>query len=143
MTSNRAYKLRFDMEDWDGNTRYAEYATFRVTSEADNYRLLLGSYSGTASIDQAADKDLGLLYHNNTQFSTYDRDNDLASFECVYQSVCGGFWYNDCHRVTPTNRRCTAARPTGCYDWCDGLIWYAWHGEEYSLKAMKMMFRPA
>ena len=73
LTSNRAYKLRFNLEDWDGNTTYAEYSSFRVTSEADNYRLLLGDYSGTASDDQAQDEAEGFLYHNNMQFSTYDR----------------------------------------------------------------------
>ena len=40
--------LRVDLEDFDGDTRYAEYTTFKVADEADNYRLLIGGYSGTA-----------------------------------------------------------------------------------------------
>ena len=40
--------LRVDMEDFDGNIKYAEYTTFQVADEADKYRILIGGYSGTA-----------------------------------------------------------------------------------------------
>ena len=40
--------LRVDLEDFEGNIRYAEYTTFKVADEADKYRLLIGGYSGTA-----------------------------------------------------------------------------------------------
>ena len=40
--------LRVDLEDFDGDIRYAEYMTFKVAYEADNYRLLIARYSGTA-----------------------------------------------------------------------------------------------
>ena len=40
--------LRVDLEDFDGDIRYAEYTTFKVADEADKYRLLIGGYSGTA-----------------------------------------------------------------------------------------------
>ena len=40
--------LRVDLEDFDGDTRYAEYTTFDVADEGDKYRLLIGGYSGTA-----------------------------------------------------------------------------------------------
>ena len=39
-------KLRVDLEDFEGNTAYAEYNTFGVMSENDKYKLTLGSYSG-------------------------------------------------------------------------------------------------
>ena len=38
--------LRVDLEDFEGNTTYAEYNTFDVKSENDKYRLVRGSYSG-------------------------------------------------------------------------------------------------
>ena len=37
--------LRVDLEDFGGNTRYAEYNMFDVTSENDKCKLNLGSYS--------------------------------------------------------------------------------------------------
>ncbi|CAH3132797.1 unnamed protein product [Pocillopora meandrina] len=37
--------LRVDLEDFEGNTAYAEYKIFGVMSEKDKYKLILGSYS--------------------------------------------------------------------------------------------------
>ena len=39
-------RLRVDLEDFEGNTSYAEYHTFGVMSESDKYKLILGNYSG-------------------------------------------------------------------------------------------------
>ena len=39
-------KLRVDLEDTTGNTVYAEYDMFAVTSERTKYQLSLGAYSG-------------------------------------------------------------------------------------------------
>jgi len=39
--------MRVDLEDFDGDIRYAEYTSFKVADEADKYRLLVGGYSGT------------------------------------------------------------------------------------------------
>jgi len=40
--------LRVDMSDWEGKNAYAEYSTFRVSSEASFYTLTVRGYSGTA-----------------------------------------------------------------------------------------------
>ena len=40
--------LRVDLEDFEGNITYAEYNTFKVAHAADNYRLTLEEYNGTA-----------------------------------------------------------------------------------------------
>ena len=40
--------LRVDLEDFDGNTAYAEYTTFKVANEADKYLILVEGYRGTA-----------------------------------------------------------------------------------------------
>lgn len=40
--------LRVDLEDFEGDIRHAEYNKFTVAGEADNYRLLIGGYNGTA-----------------------------------------------------------------------------------------------
>ena len=47
LTAADVVLLRVDLEDFDGDTRYAEYTTFRVANEGDKYRLLIGGYSGT------------------------------------------------------------------------------------------------
>ena len=48
ITSNKRYELRVDMEDYEGEKRYATYSRFALASEDDNYRLKLGSYCDTA-----------------------------------------------------------------------------------------------
>lgn len=50
LTSNRNYKLRIELEDFDGDKRFAEYAQFTVGSATDNYRLNISGYSGTAGM---------------------------------------------------------------------------------------------
>ena len=48
LTASDDVKLRVDLEDYDGNIKYAEYSTFKVADEGDKYRLSIGEYSGTA-----------------------------------------------------------------------------------------------
>ena len=136
LTNSRAYKLRFDLEDWNGNTAYAEYSSFVIEPESDNYRLRLGDYSGTASSDQTVDESNGFLYHHDNQFSTRDRS---VSQSCVVNNAMAGFWYGYCSTVTPTGAYCpTDTCPAGV----NGIIWQGWHGQN-SLRALTMMMRPA
>ena len=48
VTAQKQYKLRIDLEDFEGATRYAVYSNFTVSDELHNYRLSFGAYSGTA-----------------------------------------------------------------------------------------------
>jgi len=91
LTANNSYKLKFDLQSRTNNNNWfhAEYSTFRVLTEADNYKLQVAGYSGNAGYD-------AFDYHNGMMFSTYDRDNDLSSsYHCAARSG-GGFWYIDC-----------------------------------------------
>ena len=45
LTSDYNSMLRVDLEDFEGNTAYAEYNMFGVRSENEKYKLNLGSYS--------------------------------------------------------------------------------------------------
>ncbi|KAK3722857.1 hypothetical protein QZH41_020438, partial [Actinostola sp. cb2023] len=75
LTSQGSYRLRVDMEDFEGNTTYAEYDSFNVADEADNYRLTIGAYTGNAGDS--------LRRQNNSCFTTKDRDNDEHSNNCA------------------------------------------------------------
>ena len=104
LTANGKYKLKFDLQSRkNGNWYYAEYSTFRVLSEANNYKLQVGGYSGNAGFDA-----FGL--HNGQQFSTFDRDNDLWSYNCAL--IGGGFWWRDCGLC-----RVNGARSHGYFLW--------------------------
>jgi len=49
LTSDKRQRLRVDVADFAGNTRYAEYDNFTVGSADEKYRLdSLGNYTGTA-----------------------------------------------------------------------------------------------
>ena len=59
LTAMGKYKLKFDLQSRNtSNWYYAEYSTFRVLSEADNYKLQVGGYSGNANYDAFG-------FHNN------------------------------------------------------------------------------
>ena len=46
LTSHIKNKLRVELEDFNGNTAYAEYDFFTVSNETYKYKLGLGMYSG-------------------------------------------------------------------------------------------------
>ena len=76
LTNQSNNEIRFDLEDWDGNTKYAVYDYFSISDESDNYRLSLGSYTKGTAGDSFG-------YQNNMQFSTWDADHDEYSGNCA------------------------------------------------------------
>ncbi|CAH2006017.1 unnamed protein product [Acanthoscelides obtectus] len=48
LTNNEEYSLRVELEDFEGNKRYAQYAHFKIYSEADYYKLEIDGYEGNA-----------------------------------------------------------------------------------------------
>ena len=50
LTSQTKNKLRGELEDFEGNTAYAEYNTFAVADEADNYTLSVAGYTGNYNV---------------------------------------------------------------------------------------------
>ena len=85
LTSARSYKVRFDMKMKDGTAKYAEYASFEVDSEANNFTLSLDAYSGDAG------DDFNLQPQNGMMFTTKDRNNDKWSYGNCPQLHGGGF----------------------------------------------------
>ena len=68
LTNRPTTALRVDLEDFDGNTRYANYSTFKVLDSSRKYQLNIAGYSGDAGD--------GFTYHNGYNFTTRDQDND-------------------------------------------------------------------
>ena len=110
LTADNRYKLKFDLQqNGTGNRYYAEYSTFRVSSEAYYYKLEVGGFSGNAGRDTFS-------YNNGQKFSTFDRDNDsLPSLNCAV-SRGGGFWHKHC-----ASSGVNSARSTGHFYW-EGLL---------------------
>ncbi|KAG7259352.1 hypothetical protein CRUP_032802 [Coryphaenoides rupestris] len=124
--------LRIEMEasDWEGETRFAEYSHFSLSNELNSYKLFLANYSGNAGDS--------LRYHNNTNFSTKNKDNDKCVDDCAALRK-GGYWYNCC---TDSNLNGVFYRRGLHTKSTDGMTWYGWHGPNYSMKKVEMKIRP-
>ncbi|XP_078578115.1 uncharacterized protein LOC144863027 [Branchiostoma floridae x Branchiostoma japonicum] len=124
----KVYQLRVDMEDVEGNTAYAAYSTFAISPESQNYKLHIGTYSGTAGDS--------LSYHDGRPFSTKDRDNDVYSSSCALEYK-GAWWYGDCHNSNLNGLYHLGTHEIGA----EGVNWKHWKGHYYSLKRTEMKIR--
>uniref|UniRef100_U5ET44 Putative ficolin n=1 Tax=Corethrella appendiculata TaxID=1370023 RepID=U5ET44_9DIPT len=123
-------ELRIELENFGGQKTWAEYKTFRIDSEKFNYNLNIGDYSGNASDS--------MRYHNNLDFSTFDRRHDKSgtNYSCAL-SYGSGWWFDNCcesnlNGIYFNNPKGHKYR---------GILWESWLGD-YSLKSSKMMIRP-
>ncbi|XP_078701708.1 angiopoietin-related protein 7-like [Branchiostoma floridae x Branchiostoma belcheri] len=133
------------MMDWDGNKRYAEYNTFRVSGESEQYRLTISGYSGTAGdtiTDSYSIKRGGSWQTSGQMFSTVDRDNDGHIFRsCSQRYGQGGGWYRNGCGGAKLNGRYLGNCGNSCPH-AQGVTWYDWRGHSYSLKSVSMKIRP-
>uniref|UniRef100_A0A3Q0T1V1 Fibrinogen-like protein 1 n=1 Tax=Amphilophus citrinellus TaxID=61819 RepID=A0A3Q0T1V1_AMPCI len=142
ITEQGNYTLRINLEDFDGNQRYAEYKNFRVADEKDHYRLSFGAYLGTAGDALSGSYQAGVsewASHQGIKFSTYDQDNDNYNGNCAKEDK-GGWWFNKCHSAHLNGKYYPNGHYSSVTD--DGVIWYTWRGWWYSLKTSIMKLRP-
>ncbi|XP_066020537.1 microfibril-associated glycoprotein 4-like [Pocillopora verrucosa] len=130
LTSDNNSMLRVDLEDFEGNTRYAEYNMFGVMSEKDKYKLLLGSYSGNSGDS--------LAYHRGLPFTTRDQDNDNKGGQNCAIQFKGAWWYNTCHKANLNGFYFPGSHASDS----SGVHWIDWKGYRYSLKRTEMKIRP-
>ena len=128
LTASRPSSLRVELEDWSGSKAYAKYDKFKIGDEQAQYRLEVGSYSGTAG-DSLAE-------HNNMEFSTKDRDNDGYGDGNCAEGWTGAWWYNSCH---PSNLN---GQYLGDKNGFKGAMWADFRGT-LSLKFTEMKLRPS
>ncbi|XP_041377213.1 ryncolin-1-like [Gigantopelta aegis] len=129
ITSQGVYDLRIDLEDMEGNTRFALYKNFSLASEQDSFRPSLGEYSGNAGNS--------LAVHNGQKFTAKDRDLDISLGNCA-QKFKGAWWYKNC-MVSNLNGQYLAGNHSS---FGDGVNWNGWLGKRYSLKRTVMKIRP-
>ncbi|XP_071446519.1 uncharacterized protein [Hetaerina americana] len=133
LTNNEEYTLRVELEDFEGNKRYAQYSHFKIYSEAEYYKLEIDGYEGNAG-DSLNDPWYG---SNNSPFSTYNRDNDRSSLNCA-SMLKGGWWWKSCGRglngLYLNDPQDLTAR--------QGIVWFRWRGWDYTLKRASMMIKP-
>ncbi|PFX13305.1 Techylectin-5B [Stylophora pistillata] len=132
LTQSADITVRIDMEDYDSDRRFAEYTTFSVADEDDNYRVTIDGYRG----------DVGdsLVLHSksirNMSFTIREWDNDFAKDANCALRYKSGWWYSNCHAVNPN----------GLYQGgrqAQGITRKSFRGQSYSLKQIEIKLRPA
>ncbi|CAG2223136.1 unnamed protein product [Mytilus edulis] len=139
MTSLRNYKLRVELEAFDGKLKYAEYGKFSVGDKGSNFKLTIDDYTGNLGD--------AMYYNNNMMFSTSDKDNDQRDTTCV----SGGAWQGGCC-FNGEGPQCSLCNLNGKYLNEDqikvktglykGIVWKTLEGKWYSFKSSKMTIYP-
>ncbi|XP_071173290.1 fibrinogen-like protein 1 [Mytilus edulis] len=135
--NGKSYSLRFDLEDWYGERRYAQYETFSIADESAEYQLTLAGYSGDAG-DSMLDS-YQPLNLNGQRFSTKDRDNDDddTGGQCALTQK-GGWWYKWCTYSNPNGLYFLGTEPDH-----SGIYWYTWNASIpfYRMKSVTMKIK--
>lgn len=113
LTNQKPYTLRVELQLWDGSEFWAEYGSFRLEPEDQNYRLRIGNYSGNAG-DSMRD-------HNGKAFTTMDSDNDDFDFGNCAQMNKGAWWYNECQDSNLNGRYKVNCSLPNCNRWFKDL----------------------
>ncbi|CAG2237648.1 unnamed protein product [Mytilus edulis] len=132
ITDQGLYKVRFDLEDYSGNTAYAIYDKFNVGVEGTEYLLSISDYHGTAGDSM---KDSAGQPMNGMKFTTRDKDNDIEyhNTNCAVRKK-GGWWYASC----------TYSNINGIYkeeESADSNHWYTFDVRK-GLRKTKIMTKP-
>ncbi|XP_078357384.1 microfibril-associated glycoprotein 4-like [Oculina patagonica] len=127
LVSSRSYELRVDLEDWEGNTAYANYAVFKIDGRSTQYSLRVDGYSGTAGDSLSSANGMG--------FSTKDSDHDGNDTANCAEVSKAGWWFSNCYQALLTGPY--SHTPQGG----NGIIWKDWKGFNYSLKSCEMKMR--
>ncbi|CAG2245004.1 Angiopoietin-related protein 1,Ficolin-1-A,Ryncolin-1,Fibrinogen C domain-containing protein 1,Tenascin-N,Angiopoietin-related protein 7,Angiopoietin-related protein 6,Ficolin-3,Fibrinogen C domain-containing protein 1-B,Fibroleukin,Fibrinogen-like protein 1,Ficolin-1,Ficolin-1-B,Angiopoietin-4,Tenascin-R,Ryncolin-2,Techylectin-5B,Fibrinogen C domain-containing protein 1-A,Microfibril-associated glycoprotein 4,Fibrinogen-like protein A,Ryncolin-3,Tenascin-X,Ficolin-2,Fibrinogen alpha chain,Tenascin,Angiopo len=127
LSTQANYRLIVILEDWENETRYAVYDSFRVGDENSFYFMTVQGYSGDAGDSMAV--------HNGHRFSTYDKDNDMdESMNCA-KDYKGGWWYYSCFHAN-LNALYTGQLAPGTGQ---VVAWDQFRGSDYSLRRSVMM----
>ncbi|XP_035698399.1 uncharacterized protein LOC118431370 [Branchiostoma floridae] len=133
--------LQVELEDFDGERRFARYNTFLVGDASGNYTVSISGHTGNAGDSLTSTGNDGRDNINLRMFSTIDRDNDRNGGHCAslysqggYPVSCGQSFLNgkyNCHLSS-----------VSCGD-SQGVVWSSWGGRSYFLKKITIMIRPA
>ncbi|XP_022303592.2 angiopoietin-1-like [Crassostrea virginica] len=89
LTKDGKQMLRIDLQKFSREKAHAMYSSFYVESEANKYRLKLGTFNGTKGLGDS------LARSNGAYFSTLDADNDNKDGSCA-KEYKSGWWHNNC-----------------------------------------------
>ncbi|CAH1242919.1 PTPRA [Branchiostoma lanceolatum] len=139
LTTAKSNILRIELEDFNGEMRYAQYGTFSVGDSSGNYEVSISGYSGDAGNSLT---DNGRSDIDGSMFSTTDRDNDVNRANCADRFSQGGWWYPASCGQTFLNGRYDCHQTSVSCGGSQGVVWVGWGGTSYFLKKTTIMIRP-
>ena len=101
------------------------------------YNILSKNIFGFYNVSGDAGDSLG--YHNTMKFSTKDRDNDLYYDGSCAQLKKSAWWYKHCQNCDLNGLYFHGYHAS----FADGVNWYYWRGDYYSLQKTEMKIRPS
>eukprot|EP00730_Choanoeca_flexa_P014846 TRINITY_DN6639_c0_g1_i4.p1 TRINITY_DN6639_c0_g1~~TRINITY_DN6639_c0_g1_i4.p1 ORF type:complete len:488 (+),score=61.05 TRINITY_DN6639_c0_g1_i4:83-1546(+) len=131
------WRLRVELESMVEHDRaHALFETFRVGTEAENFKLTAQGYSGTAGDS--------LTYASGYAFSTYDKDNDIYGENCA-SLFKGGWWYTNCHGSNLNGLFFEGGFYSGNDGplYAQGTTWWEWKSYDHSLRSWMAIQPPA
>uniref|UniRef100_A0A1I8HRN9 Fibrinogen C-terminal domain-containing protein n=1 Tax=Macrostomum lignano TaxID=282301 RepID=A0A1I8HRN9_9PLAT len=131
LTASGPRKLRILMKAWNDSEHWAEYSSFSVGPESDNYRLSVSGFSGSAAIGDC------LTGHSGMQFSSKDADYDTTASNCATKFK-GAWWFSNCHCAHLNGEYKNSSAAIGGV-FAEGVIWRKTFGYYYSLKEIEML----
>ncbi|PIK55967.1 hypothetical protein BSL78_07115 [Apostichopus japonicus] len=144
ITNQDNYQIRIDLVDREGTPYFAEYDSFRINDEIDKYRLsAVGTYNGTAGVEQPLYGEDALKFQFNSFFSTYDKDNDMDTRHCAVDNQ-GAWWHSECCRSNLNGKYFASDVPYIKY--CCGsystICWNNLPEPDHNIKYSEMKIRP-
>ena len=126
-------ELRVDLQDFNGNSSYAQYTNFSVGDSASKYNLSISGYDRGTAGDSLINAERN---HHGAQFTTRDQDNDPAVGANCAQLYGGAWWYVSCYSAHLNGPYFSVPQTSN-----RGIIWSTWRGYHYSLKFTEMKLR--
>ncbi|XP_064553856.1 microfibril-associated glycoprotein 4-like isoform X2 [Drosophila montana] len=126
LTQSQPHELYISLEDFQNETRYVRYSNFVIGNETELYKIkMLGDFTGNTGDS--------FKYHLHRNFSTSDRDNDIAVTNCARTYESGWWFYNcsHCDLNGPYTSKGARHKPR--------ISWNSWHMK--SLKFTQMMIK--
>lgn len=127
--------LRVVLSNSTEDSQSVDYESVRIENEENLFKLQLGKLLGPAGWD-------ALNNGNGRNFSTFDRDNDVADGENCAVRYRGGWWYNKCHLANLNGLNLNGQHVS----FADGIEWsvrgYPVRLYHYSYPSVQIMIRP-
>jgi hypothetical protein len=137
--------LRVDMDDFEGNTRFAKYSLFQVLDATTDYQLMIDGYSGDAGDSLASSDGQAFVARGRNSFgvltSGWWRDPSLNDRQLLllFQNENQHFANLNALTYYRTGEYIGVNRSEGIFP--NGVFWSSWRGQFYSLRFTEMKLR--